>query len=75
MSTTPEVTITATAHTGCEACDVSADAARDYVAAGGSRTAGKFASSQVDGGPHWATFTTEPAPALAEATTPVREVA
>lgn len=70
MSTAPEVTITAPAHTDCGACDSSADAARDYVAAGGRRlTAGKFGNSQVDGGPHWATFTTEPAPALAEAST------
>lgn len=69
MSTTPEATITATAHTGCDACDVSAEAARTYIAADGNRTAGKFGNSQVAGGPHWATFTTEPAPALAEATT------
>lgn len=68
MSTTPEVTITATAHTDCDACEISAEGARSYVANGGLMTRGKAGSSQVDGGPHWATFTTEPAPALAETT-------
>lgn len=68
MSTTAEVTITETAHTGCDACDASAEAARAYVGAGGQRTDGKFGNSQVAGGPHWATFTTTErteAPALA----------
>lgn len=59
-----------TAHTDCDACNSSAQAARDYVAAGGLMTRGKAGSSQVADGPHWATFTTAPAPALAE--TPTR---
>lgn len=66
MSTTPKVTITATAHADCHACEMSAEAARSYVANGGLMTRGKAGNGQVDGGPHWATFTTEPAPALAE---------
>lgn len=69
MSTTPEVTITATAHDDCEVCEMSVEGARSYVANGGQMTRGKAGNSLVAGGPHWATFTTEPVPALAEATT------
>lgn len=67
VSTSPELTITATAHTDCHACEMSAEGARSYVANGGRITNGKAGNGQVAGGPHWATFTTDDTPALAEA--------
>lgn len=72
MNTTPEVTITATAHTGCDECGGCAESARIYIRAGGGLTEGRF-GSVVDGGPHWASFTTESAPALAETTASAAE--
>lgn len=67
VATTRHLTITATAHPDCHACQMSAEGARYYVENGGHITNGKAGNGQLEGGPHWATFTTEEAQALAEA--------